>query len=127
MALKQAFTTLLKHTLNPLTKRLARTRFGPFALVRHVGRRSGKTYETPIIVAPTENGVIVELTYGPDVDWYKNVRAAGRCAVIVHGNTYEITRFEPMDAEAGRAAFPAPARVVLRLLGRTHFVRFLTN
>jgi hypothetical protein len=29
-----------------------------------------------------------------------------------------------MDADAGRAAFPAPARVILRLLGRTHFVRF---
>ncbi len=80
MKLKQQirahFLNFLKHYFNPLTRRIARSSFGPFALVRHVGRRSGKQYETPIIVQPVDDGFVFELTYGPEVDWYKNMLAA---------------------------------------------------
>lgn len=65
--LRNAFLLLLKHTLNPLTRRLARSSLGPFSIIRHVGRRSGKLYETPIIVAPHRGGFVIELTYGPEV------------------------------------------------------------
>ena len=117
------FGRFLKHTLNPLTLRLARSGRGPFALVQHVGRRSGKTYETPLIVARVAGGVIAELTYGPNVDWYQNVRAAGGCTVLDHGRRYAITAIAPVAADEGRAAFPWPARVVLRILRRGHFVK----
>ena len=50
--LRNQLLVALKYTLNPLTRRLARSTFGPFAIVRHAGRRSGKRYETPIIVSP---------------------------------------------------------------------------
>src|SRR5579864_8604595 len=107
--IRNGVRVLLKYTLNPLTRRLARTSHGPFAIVRHVGRRSGKQYETPIIVGPTDYGFVVELTYGPDVDWYKNVLAAHGCTIISHGKEVVIDRIEPLDAETGRAAFPMPA------------------
>ncbi|MDQ1551731.1 MAG: hypothetical protein QOD50_1153, partial [Actinomycetota bacterium] len=42
--------TILKHTLNPLTLRAARRGRGPFSIVTSVGRKSGRIYETPIIV-----------------------------------------------------------------------------
>src|SRR5512147_1191921 len=58
-----------KHILNPLTRRLARSSLGVFANVRHVGRRSGKHYETPILVRPADGGFVIALTYGPEVDW----------------------------------------------------------
>lgn len=64
--LRNVFLLLLKHTLNPLTRRLARSSLGPFSIIRHVGRRSGKLYETPIIVAPHQDGFVIELTYGPE-------------------------------------------------------------
>lgn len=54
--------TLLKHTLNSLTRRLARTKVGPFALIQHVGRRSGKQYETPVIFGSVADGFVAELT-----------------------------------------------------------------
>lgn len=88
--LRKGFLVVLKHTLNPLTRRIARSAHGPFTLVRHVGRRSGKQYETPIIVSPVEDGFVIELTYGPDVDWHKNVLAAGGCTLIWHGKEYVI-------------------------------------
>ena len=77
MNVKQQFhrgwLIVLKHTLNPFTRRIARSSVGPFAIVRHSGRHSGKVYETPIIVAPLKDGFVIELSYGHDVDWHKNV------------------------------------------------------
>jgi deazaflavin-dependent oxidoreductase (nitroreductase family) len=113
--------TVLKYTLNPLTRRLARSSFGPFSIVRHVGRRSGKRYETPIIAAPVEDGFVIELTYGPNVDWHRNVVAAGGCTVVRHGREYLIDTIEPIDTETGRAAFSPTQQLILRLLRRKHF------
>ncbi|MEP6479892.1 MAG: nitroreductase family deazaflavin-dependent oxidoreductase [Rhodoglobus sp.] len=120
-----AFGTVLKHTLNRLTKRIAMGRSGPFAIVRHVGRKSGTSYETPLIVQPTEGGLVIELTYGANVDWYRNVRAAGRCGIRYHGVEYAITGFEELDAATGIAAFTPGQQRILRLLRRSHFVKFV--
>ncbi len=57
-----------KHILNRLTGKMARSARGPFSIVCHVGRRSGKTYETPIIAIPAADGFVVALTYGPEVE-----------------------------------------------------------
>lgn len=119
--LRNAFLLLLKHTLNPLTRRLARSSLGPFSIIRHVGRRSGKVYETPIIVAPHRGGFVIELTYGPEVDWHKNIVATGGGTLIHRGKEYPFNRIEPLDTAAGLAAFPASQQVILRLTGRKQF------
>ena len=117
--------TFLKHTLNRVTARAARGRGGPFALVKHVGRTSGKPYETPIIVQPTEGGFVIELTYGPEVDWYRNVVAANGCRILYHGTEHVIEGLEPLSAAEGIAAFTPGQRRILRLLRRDHFVKLL--
>jgi deazaflavin-dependent oxidoreductase (nitroreductase family) len=122
--LRNGLFFVLNHSLNPVTRRLARTSVGPFSLVRHVGRRSGKVYETPIMVSPVEDGFVIELTYGYDVDWHKNVVAAGSCTLVHHGREYAINEIEPMEAEAGRATFPQPARLILRILGKNDYEKF---
>lgn len=119
--LRTGWLIVLKYTLNPLTRRLARSSFGPFSLVRHIGRRSGTVYETPLIVSRVANGFVIELTYGPDVDWHKNVMAAGGCTVVWHGQEYVIDKLEPIDTTSGIAAFPLPQQMILRLLRRKHF------
>ena len=114
--------------LNPTTLRLAREgkSHGPmkFWIVRHVGRKSGKTYETPIMLAPVEGGFIAELTYGDEVQWYQNLVAAGGGTVVRGGVETRIVAIEPYDTKEGRAAFGGFARVVLTLLRRKEF-RFL--
>jgi deazaflavin-dependent oxidoreductase (nitroreductase family) len=119
--LRHGFFCIIKHSLNPLTLRMARSSCGPFSIIRHVGRHSGKLYETPIVAIPVEDGFVIELTYGYDVDWHKNVLAAGGCTVIWRGKQYPIDGIEPLDTETGMAAFPWLARVLLRLLRRKHF------
>ena len=119
--LRHGLLIVLKYIVNPLTCRLARSSFGPFSIVRHIGRRSGKRYETPIIVAPVKDGFVIELTYGPDVDWHKNVVAAGGCTVVWHGQEYLIDTIEAVDTATGRSAFSPARQLLLRLLRRKHF------
>ncbi len=124
---RHRFLTFLRNWFNPLTRKIARSSRGPFAIVRHIGRRSGKTYETPIIVGPADDGFVFELTYGPDVDWYKNVQAAGRFTLRWHGRDYAIQKIQPLDTETGRAAFGLPARFILRLINKQHFFKMVTQ
>jgi deazaflavin-dependent oxidoreductase (nitroreductase family) len=118
---RQSWFWLLKNTLNRATTRMAHAGRGPFSLIRHTGRKSGREYETPLILARAGRDFVAELTYGPDVSWYRNVVAAGRCSVVFRGAEYEIDRIEPYDTAAGLRAFGYPASLVLRLLRRRHF------
>jgi deazaflavin-dependent oxidoreductase (nitroreductase family) len=119
--MKRGWFWLLKHTLNRATLRAAKRGRGPFSIVRHVGRKTGKTYETPLILARLGDDFVAELTYGTEVQWYQNVVAAGLCAVVYHGDEYQINGIHPLDREDGLRAFGYPAALVLRLLRRHEF------
>jgi len=112
-----------KHYFNKLVHRFAGVSRTPFALIRHVGRRSGKPYETPIIVMPQGNGFVIALTYGPQVDWYRNVQSAGQATLLWHNKEYALKQPEPITPQAGLSAFPPPFRQILGLLGTRDFVR----
>src|ERR1700712_5003261 len=118
---RRGWLWLLKNTLNRATVRAARSGRGPFALVRHVGRKTGKPYETPLMLATLGPDFVAELTYGPQVAWYRNVVAAGRCTVVVKGVEYDIDRIGPCEEAVGLRAFGVPAAWVLRLLRRHEF------
>jgi hypothetical protein len=119
---KRAWLWTLKHTLDPLALRMAHRGIGPFSLVRHVGRKSGVVFETPLILARVPDGFIAELTYGTRVNWYRNLEAArGHGIIIWRGHEYPIDRMEPYPTDAGRRAFGVPASWLLTLLRRREF------
>ena len=60
-------------------------------ILEHVGRKSGKEYRTPLNVFPTDDGVAILLTYGPDRDWLKNITATGQARMKRMGKTIELT------------------------------------
>ncbi|HUA70283.1 MAG TPA: hypothetical protein VMA96_04360 [Solirubrobacteraceae bacterium] len=120
-SIRGRFLWLLQHTLNRVTSRIARTGHGPFSLVRNVGRKSGRTYETPVILVRVPEGFVVELTYGEDVNWFRNIVATGGCVVVHHRMEYRIESIEPCSAERGLSAYPFPFRQVLKLAGRDQF------
>jgi deazaflavin-dependent oxidoreductase (nitroreductase family) len=115
------FLCSLKNTLNRVTSRMARSGHGPFSLIRHVGRKSGRSYETPVILVQVPEGFIAELTYGENVDWYHNIVATGGCVVVHHGREYRVTHIEPCSPEYGRGAYAPPFRLILRATGRKEF------
>jgi deazaflavin-dependent oxidoreductase (nitroreductase family) len=112
---------VLNNTLNRVTTALARSGHGPFSLIRHVGRKSGRTYETPVILVKVADGFVAELTYGENVNWYRNTVAAGGCVVVNHGREYTVTRIERCSPERGLSASPAPFRLILKAGGRKEF------
>lgn len=118
--LKRAWFWLLKNTINQLAVRMVRRGRGPLALIRHTGRRSGKPYETPLLLIRVGPGFLAELTYGPEVAWLRNAEAGG-CTVLHRGVEYPIGRIEPYPPEAGRRAFGRPAALALRLARRRDF------
>jgi deazaflavin-dependent oxidoreductase (nitroreductase family) len=123
-ARKAALLWIMAGTVNPMTLRLARSGHGPFSLVRHVGRKSGRTYETPVVVVPTVDGFVATLTFGPTASWYRNIQAAGHCVIVHHGVEYPIDRIDLLPPAAGRGAYGRAAGIFLQLLRRNEF-RFL--
>jgi deazaflavin-dependent oxidoreductase (nitroreductase family) len=95
---------------------------GPFIELEHVGRRSGRVYRVPLNAFRTGDTVTFALTYGPRVDWLRNVRAAGGCRVRLGRDILTLGAPVDLSTEVGMARMPAPARVVLRLTGVDQFI-----
>jgi deazaflavin-dependent oxidoreductase (nitroreductase family) len=93
MQLPQGLARFNRHVTNPV-QRLWAGWLPPFAIVEHVGRRSGKPYRTPVNVFSTtvdgKPGVAILLTYGPDRDWLKNLTAAGGGRMRRNGRSFGI-------------------------------------
>ena len=90
----QAVRRLNLKVMNPRQMRTA-GQPGAFAQVlRHTGRTSGVTYETPLGIEPTEDGFVIALVYGNDTQWLRNVLAAGRAEVVRDDVTYAVDRPE---------------------------------
>ncbi len=64
--LPKQIRTFNKYVTNRLLRGLTRLSRCPFAIMRHVGRRSGKAYETVIMVWPLGDVFVLALTYGPE-------------------------------------------------------------
>lgn len=73
--------------LNPITLTFAGRAGMPYAILFHVGRRSGKSYATPLLVQPVAHGWLIPLTYGERSDWYRNIEKAGGCSIQWQGKT----------------------------------------
>jgi deazaflavin-dependent oxidoreductase (nitroreductase family) len=113
--------------LNPVMMKLAGRRHAMIAAqVRHVGRKSGRRYVTPVGAARVGGTFVIPLTFGNQSDWSRNVRAAGRCSVRLGGVDYQVSRPELADrAEAApivRAAFNPVMRAGFRMLGIRQFL-----
>jgi deazaflavin-dependent oxidoreductase (nitroreductase family) len=93
-----------------------------FAIVRHVGRKSRRTYLTPVNAFRTDSGYIIALTYGPESDWVKNVLAAGSCELQTKGRWVRLSdpRIET-DQDKGWA--PLPVKLILGLVHAPQYLR----
>ena len=121
--LKNRIRFLNKYVTNRVLRGLASLPIGPFALIRHIGRRSGKPYETVIMVWPSGRGFVIALTYGPQVDWYRNILAAGGCTVFWHKRVYAVGKPVSIDAKIALPVFPTPFRQILGRIGLQDFVQ----
>jgi deazaflavin-dependent oxidoreductase (nitroreductase family) len=112
-----------KYLVNPLVVRTVAGRLGPYAIVRHVGRRSGRIYATPVWAASLGDDVMIALILGTETDWCRNVRASDHCTLQVGGISYALAGPEVVDQATALPAFPVPIRLVARVVGIRHFLK----
>jgi deazaflavin-dependent oxidoreductase (nitroreductase family) len=120
MPIPKAVARFNRVGLNRVTRRIAP--FAPgFGLVVHRGRRSGRTYETPVNVFITPSGVRIALTYGADSEWVKNVLAADCCTLRTRGR--ELTLCAPkLVHDTARTGIRPLERRILRMLSVDDFL-----
>jgi deazaflavin-dependent oxidoreductase (nitroreductase family) len=89
-------------------------RLSGFCVLRHTGRKTGNSYETPVNAWRDGDLVFVALTYGPDVDWLKNTMAAEGSVMVMQGE--EITVGAPEIVSNGDVSAVLPG-FILTILG----------
>jgi deazaflavin-dependent oxidoreductase (nitroreductase family) len=84
-----------------------------FGTVTHRGRRSGRTYRTPVNVFRRGSTYLFVLTYGSDADWVRNVVAAGGCSLRTRGRAVSLVDPEVLH-DPGLLMVPAIPRFIER-------------
>jgi len=85
----------------------------PLAVVHHVGRKSGRTYRTPVVAFRSAEGFVVPMTYGRDVDWARNIVRARGCEIEQMASRYTLHNPRIVGFKAAEAHLPAVARPLL--------------
>src|SRR3954465_13183541 len=61
-----------------------------FAILSYRGRKSGRTYRTAINLFRHGDTYVFALTYGSDVQWVRNVLAAGEADAVIRRHTVHL-------------------------------------
>lgn len=123
---KDVVRSFNKHVLNPVMLNLAGRKHWYASVLRHTGRRSGREYATPVVADRVPGGFIVPLPYGTDVDWLRNIRAAGSATLRSKSVTYVVTDPEIVDAATAFALVPAAHARAWRRFGIQHYLSLKT-
>ena len=108
MPIPRAVASFNKRVTNHVTAPFA-GRLPGFAVVIHRGRLSGRTYRTPVNVFHHGDDVVFVMTYGRNVDWVRNVEAAGGCDIETRGQTVHLVQPRPVT-DPTRALVPPAVR-----------------
>jgi deazaflavin-dependent oxidoreductase (nitroreductase family) len=93
-----------------------------FAIIRYPGRKTGKTYRTPMNFFRAGDAYVFALTYGSDVQWVKNVLVAGEAELQIGSKRIHLTDPE-LFVDPARSLMPPIVRFGLRLMRVTEFLR----
>ncbi|GAA6525641.1 nitroreductase family deazaflavin-dependent oxidoreductase [Intrasporangium sp. DVR] len=95
---------------------------GPVAELEHLGRRSGTTHRVPLMAFRDGVRVTIALTYGPDVDWLKNLEAAGGGRLHLGDRLLVLGPPHRLSSAEGLGRMPRGPRQILPLTRTTECV-----
>jgi deazaflavin-dependent oxidoreductase (nitroreductase family) len=107
--------------VNPVTRLVAGWLPG-FGILRYRGRTTGKAYRTPMNVFRSGDHMVFALTYGRDVQWVKNVFAAGELEVRTRGRDLRLVEPE-LFHDPHQREMPILIRPFLAAMNVTEFLR----
>jgi deazaflavin-dependent oxidoreductase (nitroreductase family) len=87
-----------------------------FAIVEHVGRKSGTHYHNTVNAFRRGEGFLLVLTYGSNTDWVRNVMAAGGARLKYRGHDVDVTHPRLRAGAEATALYPTALKPLLRLL-----------
>lgn len=87
------------------------------SVIRHTGRTTGRTYDTPVGAVSTNGGFVIALPYGSQADWLKNVLASGSATIVNEGQIYTVDRPEVVAIDTVEDAFSSADRLSHRVFG----------
>ena len=102
---------------NPRVMRTAGTDATQTSVIQHVGRTSGRAYETPVDTIPAKTGFLIALPYGTRADWVRNVLASGSATVVTRGERVDVDRPSIVATADVEGQIPAKTLRTLRLFG----------
>jgi len=111
-----------KYIFNRITLTFA-GRKGPFSVLCHKGRHSGRTYRTPVLASYVNDTIIIPLSYGENVDWLRNVLAQGGCEIIRKNKRIGAANPEVIDPAVALAILPEERRKLFARFKLEKFVR----
>ncbi len=112
-----------KHVENPVMVRFFSGRSSRDALLHHVGRRSGKTYATPLTAHRSEDTIIIPLPYGTETDWLRNLQAAGQGVVELEDRSFTVNEPEVVPIDQVMPLLPPFVARIVKLHETEHAVR----
>jgi deazaflavin-dependent oxidoreductase (nitroreductase family) len=86
-------------------------RRGKRPVIVHVGRKSGKTFYTPLDAHEVDGGYVFFCMYGADSDWVKNVMAAGRATLQIEEDRFELEKPRLISREEAQAQVAAGTNI----------------
>jgi deazaflavin-dependent oxidoreductase (nitroreductase family) len=116
--LRRIATRYIDPVLRPLARKLP-----IFGVVTYPGRKTGRTYHTPINVFRRGDDYLFFLTYGSDAQWVQNILAAGSCSLETRGRVVQLVEPELITDPELRAAPPAVRFVERRIAGVTQYLK----
>lgn len=93
------------------------------SVVHHTGRTTGAAYATPVVAVPTGDGFVIALPYGPEVDWARNVLAAGTATLEHGGHRVAVHRPTLIDRTEADPPFRPKEQRMHRTYGVRDFLR----
>lgn len=96
--------------VNPRMLRTAGRPGAQAAVIHHVGRRTGRSYRTPVVAEPTDDGFVIALPYGTTSNWVKNVLATGSATLVDEGVSYRVHHPEIVPLAVMATCFPEKER-----------------
>jgi deazaflavin-dependent oxidoreductase (nitroreductase family) len=100
---------LNRYVTNPVVMLVA-PRVRHMAVIEHHGRKSGRSYATPVMAFVEDGHISVVLNYGAKSDWVRNVGSAGSAFVVHHSSRYALS--DPQVLPLDSPALPEAVRAV---------------
>ena len=96
--------------VNPRVLATAGTPGASASVIRHVGRKTGRPYQTPVAAEPTGDGFVIALPYGTTANWVKNALVSGSATIVDEGTTYRVDQPEIVPLALMADHFPLKDR-----------------